>query len=171
MAFPALPVQHHHGNDPGEGSSRVCGINAVTGKSRRTMAVSPRAATGARRAGAPARHHGCCSSSPGPSLIPQGETAVSPVFPTLEQLPVNDLFSPQSQVQEAAKGIWGAPARLRSADPTGEDLALCWMLNLVEIAGLTSRATHQQPVPPVPPCLAASLELMIKKNTAACVDE
>lgn len=74
-------------------------------------------------------------------------------------------------MQEAAEGIGGAPACLESADSTGEDLALLWMLNLVEIAGSASRATRQQPVPPVPLCLAASLELMIKKNTAACVDE
>lgn len=74
-------------------------------------------------------------------------------------------------MQEAAEGTWAAPACLGSADPTGEDLAPCWMLNLAEIAGFPSRATQQQLVPPVPPCLTASLELMIKENTAACVDE
>lgn len=73
-------------------------------------------------------------------------------------------------MQEAAEGTWAAPACLGSADPTGEDFAPCWMLNLVEIAGFSSRAAHQQRVLPVPLCLAASLELMLEKNTAASVD-
>lgn len=112
--------------------------------------------------------------APVPGTSPWGELAVGPVFPTLEQLPVDDPFPSQSQVQEAAEGTWAAPACLGSVDPTGEGvfsiLALCWVLNLVEIAGFDSRATHQQPVLPVTLCLAASLELRLEENTAASVD-
>ena len=73
-----------------------------------------------------------------------------PFLSALKQLPVNGFLPPQSQAQEAAEGIRGAPAPPESADLTGEDLALRWtvMLNLVRIAGLCfPRAARRQRVP------------------------